>query len=66
MTLAGYTHVAQVLSPGEYSVRGGLMIANGARYRSPDLLITNRIDRTTDISAHDPVKKSIAAGAEFR
>ena len=25
MTLAGYTHVAQVLSPGEYSVRGGLI-----------------------------------------
>ncbi|MCW5601650.1 transcription-repair coupling factor [Nitrosomonas sp.] len=25
MTLAGYTHVAQVLSPGEYSVRGGLV-----------------------------------------
>src|SRR5690606_8494817 len=23
MTLAGYTHVTQVLSPGEYSVRGG-------------------------------------------
>jgi transcription-repair coupling factor (superfamily II helicase) len=25
MTLAGYTHVTQVLSPGEYSVRGGLI-----------------------------------------
>ena len=25
MTLAGYTHVSQVLSPGEYSVRGGLI-----------------------------------------
>ena len=25
MTLAGYTHVTQVLSPGEYSIRGGLI-----------------------------------------
>ncbi len=25
LTLAGYTHVTQVLSPGEYSVRGGLV-----------------------------------------
>ncbi|MEO5655067.1 MAG: transcription-repair coupling factor [Nitrosospira sp.] len=25
MTLAGYSHVTQVLSPGEYSVRGGLV-----------------------------------------
>ncbi len=25
MTLGGYTHVTQVLSPGEYSVRGGLI-----------------------------------------
>jgi transcription-repair coupling factor (superfamily II helicase) len=25
MTLAGYTHVTQVLSPGEYSLRGGLI-----------------------------------------
>src|SRR5687768_4358176 len=25
MTLAGYSHVSQVLSPGEYSVRGGLI-----------------------------------------
>ena len=25
MTLAGYSHVTQVLSPGEYSVRGGLI-----------------------------------------
>ncbi len=25
MTLAGYTHVTQVLAPGEYSVRGGLI-----------------------------------------
>lgn len=25
MTLAGYTHVTQVLSPGEYSLRGGLV-----------------------------------------
>ncbi len=25
LTLAGYTHVAQVMSPGEYSVRGGLI-----------------------------------------
>tara|TARA_Y100001936_G_scaffold249272_1_gene299194 strand:- start:20349 stop:23822 length:3474 start_codon:yes stop_codon:yes gene_type:complete len=25
MTLAGYTHVSQVISPGEYSVRGGLI-----------------------------------------
>src|SRR5471032_1451327 len=25
LTLAGYTHVTQVMSPGEYSVRGGLL-----------------------------------------
>ena len=25
LTLAGYTHVSQVLSPGEYSIRGGLI-----------------------------------------
>ncbi|MGC8000553.1 hypothetical protein, partial [Salmonella enterica] len=25
LTLAGYTHVGQVMSPGEYSVRGGLI-----------------------------------------
>ena len=25
MTLAGYSHVTQVLSPGEYSIRGGLV-----------------------------------------
>jgi len=25
MTLAGYSHVSQVLSPGEYSIRGGLI-----------------------------------------
>lgn len=25
MSLAGYTHVSQVLSPGEYSIRGGLI-----------------------------------------
>lgn len=25
LTLAGYTHVAQVMSPGEYSIRGGLI-----------------------------------------
>ena len=25
LTLAGYSHVAQVMSPGEYSVRGGLI-----------------------------------------
>ncbi|MGZ8288420.1 MAG: transcription-repair coupling factor [Telluria sp.] len=25
LTLAGYTHVSQVMSPGEYSVRGGLL-----------------------------------------
>src|SRR5450830_866883 len=25
LTLAGYTHVTQVMSPGEYSVRGGLI-----------------------------------------
>jgi transcription-repair coupling factor (superfamily II helicase) len=25
LTLAGYTHVSQVISPGEYSVRGGLI-----------------------------------------
>lgn len=25
LTLAGYTHVSQVMSPGEYSVRGGLI-----------------------------------------
>ena len=25
MTLAGYTHVTQVVSPGEYSIRGGLI-----------------------------------------
>src|SRR5205814_3492772 len=25
LTLAGYTHVSQVVSPGEYAVRGGLI-----------------------------------------
>jgi transcription-repair coupling factor (superfamily II helicase) len=25
LTLAGYSHVGQVMSPGEYSIRGGLI-----------------------------------------
>ncbi len=53
MTLAGYSHVTQVLSPGEYSIRGGLIdvfpMGNPLPYRID--LMDNEIDtiRTFDV-----------------
>ena len=53
MTLAGYAHVTQVISPGEYSIRGGLIdlfpMGNPLPYRID--LMDNEIDtiRTFDV-----------------
>lgn len=53
MTLAGYSHVTQVFSPGEYSVRGGLIdlfpMGSPLPYRID--LLDNEIDtiRTFDV-----------------
>ncbi|SDH19567.1 transcription-repair coupling factor [Nitrosomonas sp. Nm132] len=64
MTLAGYTHVAQVLSPGEYSVRGGLVdlfpMGSPLPYRMD--LLDNEIEsiRTFDVDTQRsiyPVKE---------
>lgn len=64
MTLAGYAHVTQVLSPGEYSIRGGLIdlfpMGNPLPYRID--LMDNEIDtiRTFDVDTQRsifPVKE---------
>lgn len=64
MTLAGYTHVSQVLSPGEYSVRGGLVdlfpMGSPLPYRMD--LLDNEIEsiRTFDVDTQRsiyPVKE---------
>lgn len=64
MTLAGYTHVTQVLSPGEYSIRGGLIdlfpMGNPLPYRMD--LLDNEIEtiRTFDVDTQRsiyPVKE---------
>lgn len=59
MTLAGYSHVTQVLSPGEYSVRGGLIdlfpMGSPLPYRID--LLDNEIDtiRTFDVDTQRSV-----------
>ena len=66
MTLAGYHHVTQVLSPGEYSVRGGLIdlfpMGNPLPYRID--LLDNEIDtmRTFDVDT----QRSIFPVSEIR
>ncbi len=64
LTFAGYTHVTQVFSPGEYSVRGGLMdlfpMGSSLPYRID--LLDNEIDtiRTFDVDTQRsiyPVKE---------
>ena len=64
MSLAGYTHAAQVLSPGEYSVRGGLVdlfpMGSPLPYRMD--LLDNEIEsiRTFDVDTQRsiyPVKE---------
>ncbi|MDP1557793.1 MAG: transcription-repair coupling factor [Nitrosomonas sp.] len=53
MTLAGYSHVTQVLSPGEYSIRGGLIdlfpMGNPLPYRIDLLDIEIDTIRTFDV-----------------
>ena len=59
MTLAGYSHVTQVFSPGEYSVRGGLIdlfpMGSSLPYRID--LMDNEIDtiRTFDVDTQRSV-----------
>lgn len=66
MTLAGYGHVSQVLSPGEYSVRGGLIdlfpMGSPLPYRID--LLDNEIEtiRTFDVDT----QRSIYPVAEIR
>ena len=66
MTQAGYHHVTQVLSPGEYSVRGGLIdlfpMGNPLPYRID--LLDNEIDtmRTFDVDT----QRSIFPVSEIR
>ncbi len=66
MTLAGYSHVSQVLSPGEYSVRGGLIdlfpMGSPLPYRID--LLDNEIEtiRTFDVDT----QRSIYPVAEIR
>ena len=64
LTLAGYTHVTQVFSPGEYSVRGGLIdlypMGSPLPYRID--LLDNEVDtiRTFDVDTQRsiyPVKE---------
>lgn len=64
LTFAGYTHVTQVFSPGEYSVRGGLIdlfpMGSSLPYRID--LLDNEIDtiRTFDVDTQRsiyPVKE---------
>ncbi|SEP32637.1 transcription-repair coupling factor (superfamily II helicase) [Nitrosovibrio sp. Nv6] len=66
MTLAGYSHVTQVLSPGEYSVRGGLVdlfpMGSPLPYRID--LLDNEIEtiRTFDVDT----QRSVYPVAEIR
>ncbi|SOD40832.1 transcription-repair coupling factor [Nitrosovibrio sp. Nv4] len=66
MTLAGYSHVTQVLSPGEYSVRGGLVdlfpMGSPLPYRID--LMDNEIEtiRTFDVDT----QRSVYPVAEIR
>jgi transcription-repair coupling factor (superfamily II helicase) len=59
MTLGGYTHVTQVLSPGEYSLRGGLLdlfpMGSALPYRID--LLDNEIEtiRTFDVDTQRSV-----------
>ena len=56
LTLAGYTHVTQVMSPGEYSVRGGLIdlfpMGSALPYRLD--LFGDTIETIRPFDAHTP------------
>ncbi len=66
MTLAGYTHVTQVLSPGEYSIRGGLIdlfpMGNPLPYRID--LLDDEIDTIRTFDAD--TQRSIFPVGEIR
>src|SRR6476620_1777780 len=73
LTLAGYTHVSQVMSPGEYSVRGGLIdlfpMGSALPYRldlfGDEIETIRTFDADTQRSL-DPVKEvRLLPGREF-
>ena len=63
MTLAGYDHVTQVVRPGEYSVRGGLIdpLSDGVDAALPDRPSTTRSSRSGP-STRTPSAPSIRSG----
>ncbi|MDB5839747.1 MAG: mfd [Herminiimonas sp.] len=73
LTLAGYTHVTQVMSPGEYSVRGGLIdlfpMGSALPYRLDlfgDTIETNRtFDADTQRSLYPVREVRLLPGREF-
>jgi transcription-repair coupling factor (superfamily II helicase) len=73
LTLAGYTHVGQVMSPGEYSVRGGLIdlfpMGSALPYRIDlfgDMIETIRtFDADTQRSLYPVAEVRMLPGREF-
>ncbi|HTN67343.1 MAG TPA: transcription-repair coupling factor, partial [Burkholderiaceae bacterium] len=73
LTLAGYTHVSQVMSPGEYSVRGGLIdlfpMGSALPYRLDlfgDTIDTIRtFDADTQRSLYPVAEVRLLPGREF-
>ena len=72
LTLAGYSHVSQVMSPGEYSVRGGLIdlfpMGSVLPYRIDLFGDTIESIRTFDADTQRslyPVKVRLLPGREF-
>ncbi|MBP1204363.1 transcription-repair coupling factor (superfamily II helicase) [Duganella sp. 1411] len=73
LTLAGYTHVTQVMSPGEYSVRGGLIdlfpMGSALPYRLDlfgDTIETIRtFDADTQRSLYPVAEVRLLPGREF-
>jgi len=73
LTLAGYTHVSQVMSPGEYSVRGGLIdlfpMGSALPYRldlfGDDIESIRTFDADTQRSLYPVREVRLLPGREF-
>src|SRR5213079_1977661 len=74
LTLAGYTHVSQVMSPGEYSVRGGLIdlfpMGSALPYRldlfGDEIETIRTFDADTQRSLYPVREVRLLPGREFR
>ena len=72
LVLAGYDHVAQVLKPGEYSVRGSLIdlfpMGSLLPYRIDlfdEAVASPRVRRSTEISVTESLRAALNTGCRF-